>query len=143
MILVAVLVAVDFWYTRSMENRRTLEEELASHGSETVFIGARSSFFFIGPADEAREDLSLISAMLRRIASLSRKKSKTSASRRKRWRLGDFDGEKLGRRKVIETYKHDMCGGGKVILIEGKEFGMFWTRHEYLAERERLLKTIF
>ena len=117
----------------------TLEDELASHGSETVYLGARSSFFFIGPADEAKENLSLISTMLRRIASLSRNASRRS----RRWKIYPEDGRKLGRRKVISCYKHDMCGGGTVIIIEGKEFGMFWTRLEYLAERERLLKTIF
>lgn len=121
-----------------MGNTHTLKDKLALHKGETVYIGARSSFFFIGPAYEALEDLALISAMMKRIASLSRRASR----RRKKLRINPEEGKKLGSRKVLNSYAHDMCGGGEVIIVEGNEFGAFWTRREYVAERERLLKTI-
>jgi len=119
------------WYNRGMGNEETmLIEELAKHNGENVFIGARSSFFFIGPADEAINELHVLSAMLKHITS---PKARIS--------LDSGEGRKLGRRKVITTYTHEM-GDGTVILVEGKEFGAFWTRNEYLGERNKLLKSI-
>lgn len=127
------------WYNNDMEENgdRTLAKELAKYKGRNVYIGARSSFFFIGPSEEALAELPFISTMLRHIASVSRR---MGASRHKHIKLNAEEGRKLGRRKVLKAYEHDMYGGGMVIIIEGKEFGMFWTREEYLAERKKLLE---
>ena len=112
----------------------TLIQELAKNKGKTVFIGARSSFFFIGPAEEAITQLAIISAMIKHIALMSsRKKRKISVS--------PEDGVRLGKRKVIKTYKHHVCDS-TVILVSGREFGAFWTREEYLKERKKLLEML-
>jgi len=131
----------------------TLADELARQSGKTVYIGARSSFFFIGPADEAASDLLTVCAILRRIASM-RSANSSSASRppsrapsKKRLKICADDADRLGKRRVLSVYDHDIGSGvpgkpggsgGVVIIIEGREFGMFWTREEYLAERAKL-----
>lgn len=127
------------WYNNGMEENgdRTLAKELAKYKGMNVYIGARSSFFFIGPSEEALAELPFLSAMLHHIASVSRR---MGAAKRRRIKVNKDEGRRLGSRKVIKAYEHDMYGGGMVILIEGKEFGMFWTREEYLAERKKLLE---
>ena len=115
---------------------RTLISELAKYKGRNVYIGARSSFFFIGPSEEALSDLPLLSAMLRHIALVSRR---MGVAKRLHGKIDKEEGRRLGCRKVIKSYEHDMFGSGVVILIEGDEFGMFWTRGEYLSERKRLL----
>ena len=119
----------------------TLEEELAKHIGEIVFIGARSSFFFIGPAEEALSSLDFIALMMHRIACISRglrvmHDSKPSRRRKK----PKLDGQTLGKRKVLKVYPHDIYDGSTIIIIEGKEFGMFWSRDEYLVQKEALQK---
>ena len=118
----------------------TLSEELARHHGKTVYIGSRSSFFYVGPAEEASASLGFISLMMRRIALITG--MGTSKPRSRRFKIGPDDGEKLGRRKVLRVYDHDMCGEGICIIIEGREFGMFWTRSEYLAQKKLLVKTL-
>lgn len=129
------------WYNNDMEENgdRTLSKELAKYKGRNVYIGARSSFFFIGPSEEALAELPFISAMLHHIASVSRR---MGASKRQRIKVNEEEGRRLGCRKVLKAYEHDMCGSGVVILIEGKEFGMFWTRDEYLSERKKLLEYV-
>lgn len=118
---------------------RTLASELAKYKGRNVYIGARSSFFFIGPSEEALSDLPLLGAMLRHIALVSRR---MGVAKRLHGKIDNEEGRRLGCRKVIKSYEHDMCGIGVVILIEGDEFGMFWTRDEYLSERKRLLSYV-
>jgi hypothetical protein len=113
-----------------MKEVTTLKEELAKHIGETVFIGARSSFFFIGYAEEALSSLPLICLMLRKRENVARY-----------LKCAQRDGEKLGSRKVKKVYDHEL-GGGKTIIIEGKEFGMFWTRQEYLGQKKALEELI-
>ena len=129
------------WYNTSMGTEkskiRTLHDELVKYKDRNVYIGARSSFFFIGPAQEALDELSLLGAMLHHIAAVIHR---TAA--RKRRKLIESEGSRLGQRRVIKSYEHDMFGSGMVILIEGGEFGMFWTRNEYVAERKKLLEEI-
>ena len=136
--------------------KMTLADELARQSGKTVYIGARSSFFFIGPADEAASDLLTVCAMLRRIASM-RSANSSAASRppsrapsKKRGKICADDADRLGKRRVLSVYDHDIGSGipgnpgrsggsgGVVIIIEGREFGMFWSREEYLAERAKL-----
>lgn len=127
------------WYNIRMEENinRTLANELAKCRGRNVYIGARSSFFFIGPSEEALAELPFISAMLRHIAIVSRR---LGSSRHPRIKVDEGGGRRLGDRRVLKAYEHDALGSGMVILIEGKEFGMFWTRDEYLSERKRLLE---
>ena len=116
----------------------TLKDELAKHIGETVYIGARSSFFFIGPAEEALASLAFLVLMMRRIAFLSTRKHVVN----RRLKSAQEDGVKLGERKVKKVYNHDMANSGVVVIIEGKEFGMFWTRGEYLLQKKLLIEAI-
>jgi hypothetical protein len=109
-----------------MKDEITLKQELAKHIGETVYIGARSSFFFIGPAEEALSSLPLIVLLLRKREDVARYLK--SAQRY---------GDELGSRKVKKVYDHDIHGC-KTIIIDGKEFGLFWTRKEYLAQKTAL-----
>lgn len=104
----------------------TLKDELAKHVGDTVYIGARSSFFFIGPAEEALSSLPLICLLLRKKEDVARY-----------LKSAQKDGNKLGSRKVKKVYDHEI-DKGKTIIIEGKEFGMFWTRQEYLGQKMAL-----
>lgn len=117
-----------------------LSDELAKHIGKMVYIGARSSFFFIGPAEEALASLTFLVLMMRRIASLFLSTRKYVVNRR--LKSAQEDGVKLGERKVKKVYNHDMADDGVVVIIEGKEFGMFWTREEYLVQKKLLLEAI-
>ena len=119
---------------------RTLKEELAAHPGRTIFLGARSSFFFIGPAEEAAADLPLIGSMLRFHAALAGRKA-TPAKIRK-LNLSE-DRLKLGERRVLRMYDSYVHGdGGLVVIIEGTEFGTYWTRDEYLEAKDSFLKAL-
>lgn len=109
-----------------------LSDELARHKGKTVFIGVRSSFFFIGPSEEASHDLVEIGLMARCCVPLSAHKDITRFLKR--------PPEDIGRRKVLKTYVRNPDYGDDeiVILVEGKEFGAFWTREEYLAGMREL-----
>lgn len=115
----------------------TLKDELAKHIGKTVYIGARSSFFFIGPAEEALSSMAFLVLMMRRIALMTSKKVSS-----RRLKLAMDNGEKLAQRLVKQVYDHDMCGGGTCIIIDGKEFGMFWTREEYLVQKKALMSAL-
>ena len=119
-----------------MEEKRDilLSDELAKHKGKTVFIGVRSSFFFIGPGEEASRDLDAIGLMARCCVSL--------ASHKDISRFIKQPHVDIGRRKVLRTYVRNPDDGGDevVILVEGKEFGAFWTREEYLAGMLELSK---
>lgn len=109
----------------------SLKEELAKHIGETVLIGVRSSFFFIGPCEEAISDLNMLGLMSKCCVALSMNKSieKTLSSP-----IDD-----IGCRSVSKVYKRNMFGNeDTVILIHGREFGAYWTRAEYLAGRQAL-----
>lgn len=114
-----------------------MKDELAKHIGKTVYIGARSSFFFIGPAEEALASLTFLVLMMRSIF-LSTRKYVVN----RRLKSAQEDGVKLGERKVKKVYNHDMADGGVVVIIEGKEFGMFWTRDEYLVQKKLLIEAI-
>ena len=115
-----------------------LVDELAKHKGKTVYIGARSSFFFIGPAEEALSELPFLVLMMHRIALLASHKRVVG----KKLKSVNEEGVKLGQRAVKYVYGHDVANDGIVIIIEGKEFGMFWTREEYLAQKKILLAAI-
>ena len=119
-------------------HRCRLVDELAKHKGKTVYIGARSSFFFIGPAEEALSELPFLVLMMHRIALLASHKRVVG----KKLKSVNEEGVKLGQRAVKDVYGHDVANDGIVIIIEGKEFGMFWTREEYLAQKKILLAAI-
>lgn len=106
-------------------NDTTLKQELAKHMGKTVYIGAKSSFVFIGPAGEALSSLPLLALMMQK------------GSIKHRVKTMQDDGMKLGNRKVKKVYDHDK-DGSKTIIIEGREFGMFWTRQECLVQKRAL-----
>lgn len=113
-----------------------LIDELAKHNGKTVLLGVRSSFFFIGPCEEAQRDMRLIGLMARVcVAIAAHKKLSVAVLTKLRNAPGD-----IGERRVVRTYVRnpDLGGNEIVILIEGKEFGSFWTRDEYLAGRQTL-----
>jgi len=113
-----------------------LIDELSRHNGKTVLLGVRSSFFFIGPCEEAQRDMRLIGLMARVcVAIAAHKKLSVAVLTKLRNAPGD-----IGERRVVRTYVRnpDLGGDEIVILIEGKEFGSFWTRDEYLAGRQTL-----
>lgn len=118
---------------------KTLREELEARKGESVLIGMRSSFFFVGPAEEALKDMKFIGVMSRVCVPLMSQGRVTKRS------LGSED---VGARNVIKTYGRNAAGKDEtVIIVEGGEFGAFWTREEYLrgkaALREALKKWDF
>lgn len=117
-------------------DRPKLIDELAKHNGKTVLLGVRSSFFFIGPCEEAQRDMRLIGLMARVcVAIAAHKKLSVAVLTKLRNAPGD-----IGERRVVKTYVRnpDLGRDEIVILIEGKEFGSFWTRDEYLAGRQTL-----
>ena len=113
-----------------------LIDELPKYNGKTVLLGVRSSFFFIGPCEEAQRDMRLIGLMARVcVAVAAHKKLSVAVLTKLRNAPGD-----IGERRVVRTYVRnpDLGGDEIVILIEGKEFGSFWTREEYLAGRQTL-----
>lgn len=119
--------------------QRTLHDELAKHTGKTVFLGARSSFFYIGPCEEAISDLFLIGLMecsYAAIGRIARNSDGNAQKPRARFKIKDA---LVGDRHVTEIYNR---GDGVVILVEGGGFGAFWTRNEYLAGKDIFLKAI-
>ena len=117
-------------------DQHKLIDELAKHNGKTVLLGVRSSFFFIGPCEEAQRDMRLIGLMARVcVAIAAHKKLSVAVLTKLRNAPGD-----IGERRVVKTYVRnpDLGRDEIVILIEGKEFGSFWTRDEYLAGRQTL-----
>ena len=125
------------WYNVpvSIGTQRTLIEELSRHKGKTVMLGVRSSFFFIGPSEEALEDIDAVGIMAKACISLAANKSVRHVSR-----------QDIGRRKVVKTYVRNHATKESpeemVILIEGDAFGAFWTRDEYLSGRKALEASI-
>lgn len=117
----------------------SLTDELARHKGKTVLIGVRSSFFFIGPAEEALADIHLIGLLARFCVAFASRKGVSKSALKKASQKED-----IGKRKVIRTYARDLIGNSDdvVILIEGSEFGSFWTRREYLAGRKALIEAL-
>ena len=116
------------------KSTKTLRDELARHMGKTVFLGARSSFFYVGPCEEAISDLFLIGLMECSYTAIGH--SNGSSRSRSRFRLKD---RLVGERPVVDVYDRD---DGVVILVEGGGFGTFWTRNEYLAGKDVFLKAI-
>lgn len=123
-------------------NSRTLHDELAKHIGKTVFLGARSSFFYIGPCEEAISDLFLIGLMECSYAAIGRASKNEDGSLnnqhkpRSKFKIKE---SLVGDRRVTEVYGR---GDGVVIIVEGGGFGAFWTRNEYLAGKDVFLKAI-
>ena len=107
-----------------------LVDVLAENKGKTVMIGVRSSFFFVGPSEEALLDLHAIGIMARCCVALAAGKDKS------RYLASSDD---IGERRVLKTYLRspDYCDD-VVIIVSGREFGAFWTRDEYLAGRKIL-----
>ena len=116
----------------------TLIEELEKHRGKTVYLGVKSSFFFVGPCEEPIRDLSFIDILERSYAAFMGRKigfSQINIGLRGEARISD--------RRVVKVYPRDSgCGGEVVILLEGRDFGMFWTRSEYLAGRSVLQEAL-
>ena len=109
-----------------------LKDELAKHKGKTVLVGSKSSFFYVGPCEEALSDLHSLGLMNRFCIALSAKKDISK-------QIAKYD-EDIGLRKVCNTYVRDSEYGADevVILVEGKELGAYWTREEYLIGRKAL-----
>ena len=117
----------------------TLMDELARHKGKTVYLGVKSSFFFVGPCEEAVRDISFIDIVERSYAAfMGRKTGFVQAN------AAAMRGEpKIADRRVVKVYPRDSGRRGEVvILLEGRGFGMFWTRREYLAGRGVLQKAL-
>lgn len=122
-----------------VDKRTRLVDELAKHRGKTVFLGVKSSFFFVGPCEEALSDLKFLDILERSYAAFMGRKigfaqaNVTGMSRE----------PCIAERRVVSVYKRDSGRKGEVvILLEGKGFGMFWTRSEYCAGRDVLLKAL-
>lgn len=113
----------------------TLIDELRKHKGKIVMIGARSSFFFIGPSEEAIEDIDTVGIMAKMCVSLVSNKCLK--------RIKRID---IRNRKVVKTYvrSHAMIDSAEeiIILIDGVELGAFWTRSEYLSGKRVLEASI-
>lgn len=119
-----------------MAKEVSLMEELAHQSGKTVLIGVRSSFFFIGPAEEAMSDIDLIGKMSQACVSL------VSQNRIPKSMMKKMESSNIGERRVVRTYPRDSSDDEVVILIEGSEFGAFWTRDEYLSGRRALIDAL-
>ena len=120
-----------------MESERCLLGELVRNKGKTVFVGVRSSFFYIGPSEEAINELNLIGLMAKYGAALM---SDKDVSRQ----IASSSGLEIGGRKVLRTYDrgYDPNADEVVIIVEGREFGVFWTRDEYLSGRQMLIDAL-
>lgn len=118
-----------------MGSAETLVDELRRQKGKTVMLGVRSSFFFIGPSEEALEDIDALGMMAKACVSLAANKG-----------IRRIDRHDIGCRKVVKTYVRNQATLDSpeevVILIEGSEFGAFWTRDEYLSGRKALEASI-
>ena len=117
---------------------RCLRDELGRQKDRTVLLGTRSSFFFIGPASEALADLTLVGQMSKLCVTLAARRPVTAAALRR----ATCD---IGQRTIVRQYVRDAaCDVDEtVILVDGKEFGAFWTREEYLAGKQSLLYALW
>ena len=112
---------------------RTLAQELPLHRGETVWIGIRSSFQYVGPAEEAISDLDVIDAM--RVYFSEQMGEKVGFAK-----IGKSDlGVPIGTRMVKKVYPRGDAGTGTIIIVEGREFGWFWSREEYLKGKKKYL----
>lgn len=113
-----------------------------------LYIGASSAFFFVGTAEEYRQQRAAINKGIldrkRHILRQREDKLRLESSRpenekdkelveklrrRVQEAIDDIEATKpLEERKVRETYR---CAGGKVILVEGNEDGIMWERDEW------------
>jgi hypothetical protein len=113
----------------------TLVDELRKHKGKTVMLGVRSSFFFIGSSEEALEDIEAVGIMAKACVSIAANKGVRNVER-----------QDIGCRNVVKTYVRNRATIDSpeevVILIEGSEFGAFWTRDEYLSGRKALEASI-
>lgn len=115
---------------------RVLKDELPLHKGETVFIGVRSSFFFIGPTEEAMESLDMLDGLERAYAEYLGGRIGFARTAK-----ADFE-KHIGDRKVLKVYPRESGERHEaIVIVEGKEFGGFWSREEYLAGRDRYLKS--
>lgn len=114
----------------------SLIDELSRHKGKTVMLGVRSSFFFIGPSEEAIADIRIVGIMAHVCVAISMNKRPSKSAIAKV--------EDIGKRRVVKTYVRNPDDGGDeiVILVEGSEFGSFWSRDEYLAGRRALLSAM-
>ena len=125
------------WYNIpvSMGTQRTLIEELSRHKGKTVMLGVRSSFFFIGPSEEALADIEVVGMMAKACVSLVSNKG-----------VKHVEHVDIGSRKVVKSYVRNEAtldsAEEVVILVEGSEFGAFWTRDEYLAGKRMMEASI-
>lgn len=129
---------------------------------DTVFmVGAASSFFFIGTADEFKRDAYKIDAEFIKAAQAGLKKSppKTDSPQEEQMaekiqedqtafiggnsRTGVSDKQAyidsyipIKEREVLESYPR-LQGDGIIVGIEGTESGKFWYKEEYDAALER------
>ena len=122
-----------------MDGKQTiLRDELAKHIGKTVFIGARSSYFFAGNAEDALVDLPIVSLMLAMNQKLSGRKA---GSAKVEQMLRTIEGVDLGARPVKNVYERSE-DGDIAIIIEGREFGFLWTLEEYVAHRNNFVKAL-
>lgn len=110
-----------------------LIDELDKHRGKTVFLGVKSSFFFIGPCDEALSEMAFIDILERSYAAYIGRQIGFAKS----GLTGRHSELSIAERDVISTYDRDSGRMGEVVIIlDGEEFGMFWTRNEYLVGKD-------
>ncbi len=117
--------------------KRCLIDELSANKGNTVFLGVRSSFFYIGSAEEAINDIQVVGLMAKFCVPLTSGKEVSD-------KIAATSGHDIAGRHVLNSYNRESPDGQRevVIIIDGKEYGAFWTRAEYLAGRQMLIDAL-
>ncbi len=98
---------------RSMSLKKALQEIKAG---EVLFVGAKSSYFFIGVKEEFIRNIDRVSVDLM---------MDTCATQKEREKFVP-----IRERKVVDIYSR-FQGDGTVLILEGKEQGQYWFLEEY------------
>jgi hypothetical protein len=117
------------------ERQRYLKDELAMCSGKTVFIGMRSSFFYVGPAEEAIADMDLLGIMSRCSTAIVSGKADAAM-------LKDGGRPDISCSLVKKAYPRSGSDDEFVIVVEGRDPGAFWTRDEYLSGRRKLVSIL-
>lgn len=98
---------------RSMSLKKALQEIKAG---EILFVGAKSSYFFIGVKEEFIRNMDRVSVDLMMDTCITQEKREKFISIRER--------------KVVDIYDR-LQGDGTVLILEGDEQGQYWFLEEY------------
>ncbi len=113
------------------ENRRILDYIKGLDQDKVIFVGSRTSFFFIGPARIFAEKYDEIE-----------KAEKKKAPRPTRYDNDtDYKYVPIKDRRIKDTYER-IENDGHVIILEGRESGNYWFEHEYAKANPDILSSI-